>query len=201
MTQDPVGVLTRLGVPVDFVTKVFVANALGDQAPPELKALAAMGPQVSHAAALDSKVESLSRQISTMTEAEKKKAAVQSFKELAKDKTKYPSLAKALETEPSYIDDELAFMEGSAEEYAAKLEGRLSKAAKVFAPPPPASEANADTSGTPETQADQSTKVKPATTSGSVPALKQSTPGVFTEEEHAKLRDEIVRKYSSPGAQ
>lgn len=200
LTRDPIGTLTRLGVPVDFVTKVAVAHALGDQAPPELKALAAMGPQVSHAQALDSKVETLSRQISSMTEAEKKKARANEFKALTADKTKYPSLAKALQEDPTLLDDEMDSMGESAEEFASKLEARLSKVAKVFAPPP-ASEESADPAdapqGDPAHQADPSPKVKPATTSGNVPALPQSTPGVFTEAEHAKLRDEMIRKYTS----
>lgn len=189
--SDPVGTMTRMGAPVDHITKVLVANAMGDSAPPELKMLAAMGPQVSHAKALDSKVEALSRQLSSFTESAKK-GTRESFKALANDKTKYPHLAKALAADPELINSDWDAHGGSAEELAAKLEGTHARVAKIYAPP-----AASDESA--ETTTDPSTQVKPAAMGGNntVPPLPVAKPGVFTEDDHVKLRNEIVAKYSS----
>jgi uncharacterized phage infection (PIP) family protein YhgE len=182
---DPVGMVTKMGVPVDHVTRVLVANALGDQAPPELKVLAAMGPQMSAVQAASAQVEELSRRLSSYEQKEQSAARAQSVKALISDKTKYPHLAKAFAADPSILDD----LGGeNAEEAAAKMEKRFSLVA-----PPPASVENADASG-------QSTQSKPATVgalSGEVPPLPQPKSGVLTQDEDRKLRDEIVRKYSS----
>jgi hypothetical protein len=188
---DPVGTMQRLGAPVDHVTRVLVANAMGEQAPPELKMLAAQGPQVNAARALEARVEALSRQLSDVTAASSKKATRESFQAITADKSKYPHLAKAVSADPSLVEDELGSHGGTAEELAAKLEARLSKVAAIYAPP--AASSNAETQ-------DQSTQVAPATTgglSGGVPPLTQKPSGVFTPEDHARLRDECVRKATS----
>lgn len=187
---DPIGVMSQMGAPVDHVTRVLVAHALGDQAPPELKVLATMGPTVSATHALQAQVEALSRQLTTLTSAEKAKGVRERFKALAKDKTKYPNLASVIESDPSYFDDEIS--DGAdVEAFAASREGRLAPLLKLKTPP--ASEANADETA-------QSTQGKPAIAgamNGDVPPLPRDKTGVFTQEDHQKLRDEIVRKYSS----
>lgn len=186
---DPIGSLTRMGAPVDHITKVLVAHALGDNAPPELKVLASMGPQVSAQHALDAKVETLSRQLSALTTS----GSRDKFRSLAKDASKYPNLSKMLETDPSFFDDEIS--DGAnVEEFAKGRESRMATAAKAFGPKtPPASDANADETA-------QSTQGKPAIAgaiSGDPPPLPRGPSGVFTQEDHQKLRDEVVRKYSS----
>ncbi len=186
--SDPVGFAKQIGVPVDHVTRVFVANAMGDQAPPELKVLASMGPQVNAARALDSKVEALSRQISTMTESQAKQSKRKSFEALTADKSKYPNLSKAASADPT-LAEEFESYGGTPEEFATRMENRL----KLVAPPAPtASDANAD-------DPDPSTQVTPAGTpnDGGVPPIPKKAEGVFTQEDHQKLRDEIVRKHSS----
>jgi len=191
LMADPVGTFQRMGVSTDHVTRVLVANAMGDQAPPELKVLAAMGPQVSAQHALDSKVEALSRQLSTLVDSQTKGVARESFKALASDKSKYPHLAKAYAADPSLFDEDLAG--GDAAEIAQKLEARLAKTAAAFGvktETPPASEANA------EAQTTQSTQSRPALETGSTPPpLPQTKPGVFTQEEDQRLKAEILRKY------
>lgn len=194
--RDPLGTMTRMGIPVDHVTKVLVANAMGEQAPPELKVLAAMGPQVSATHALDAKLEALSRQFSELTAAQKTQGARDSWKALIADKSKYPHLAKAVSADASLFDDELSAHGGTAEELAATIEAKLAKYAAVIAPPP-ASEANADTKAT-DAQSKQSTPAPLATTtSGGVPPIPQTPTGVLTPDAQKTLRDEIVRKYSS----
>lgn len=193
--SDPVGTMTKMGAPVDHITRVLVANAMGDGAPPELKVLAAMGPQVSATHALDSKVETLSRQLSALVESQTKKGARESFQALATDKSKYPHLAKAYAVDSSLFDEDVS-RGGNAEEIATALETRLKKVASVYAPP--ASEANADS------QQDPSTQVKPAlasTMSGDPPPPPKDKVGLFTQDDHARLRDEIIRKASSQAGQ
>lgn len=184
---DPIGQMTKMGVPVEHITRVMVAHAMGDEAPPHLKALAQMGPQVSATRALDDKVETLSRQISDLLATQGKSSARERLHALAKDKTAFPSLSSVLESHPSFFDDELS--DGAdVEDFAKRHEERFSKIM-----PRPASDGNADATA-------PSTQSKPATAgtiSGDPPPLP-NTPkaGLFTQEEHQKLRDEIVRKFS-----
>jgi hypothetical protein len=189
MTQDPVGFSKQVGIPVDHITRVFVANAMGDQAPPELQVLASLGPQVNATHALDSKVEALSRQLSTLTESQTKQGKRKSFEALTADKTKYPNLSKAASADPTLIE-EFESYGGTPEEFATRMENRLKLVAPTAAPT--ASEANADDPG-------QSKQAEPAGTpnDGGVPPIPKKPVGVFTQEDHSALRDEIVRKHSS----
>lgn len=193
LVTDPVGTLTRHNLPVDHVTRVLVANAMGDQAPPELKVLAAMGPQVSAQRALAEQVDALSRRLTDLTSP--KPPSVDSVKALTADKAKYPHLAKALAADPAFFTDAEIAAGGSAEEFAAQAEARLSKMAAVYAPPP-ASEANADPNG----QSKQAAPADTPVTSGGVPPIPKPTGASFTQEDHVKLRDEIVRKHTSQAA-
>lgn len=192
--RDPQGFMAQHGIPQDHVTRVLVASAMGEQAPPELKVLAAMGPQMSATHALDAKLEALSRQFSELTAAQSTQGKRESWKALISDKTKHPHLAKAVSADPSLFDDELSAHGGTAEELAASIEAKLAKYAAVIAPPP-ASEANADKSTV------QSPQDKPAplasTTSGGVPPIPQTPNGVLDPAAQAALKDEIIRKYSS----
>lgn len=189
LVADPQGTLSKMGVPTDHVAKVLMANAMGDQAPPEWKVLAQMGPQMSATNALNSTVEQLRQRLD---EAEAR-VARQSFQALAQDKVKYPHLSKALVADPSLFDSDLSAARGSAEEIAATLEGRLAKVAAIVAPPPASAE-NADTAA-------QSQQSKAQTASGidpTPPPLPQATsPGAWSEDEHRRVRDEVVRKYTS----
>lgn len=192
LTADPIGALKQMGVPVDHVTRVIVANAMGDSAPPELRVLAAMGPQVTAQHALDAKVEALSRQLTSLTSAAQSNGVRESFKAVAKDKSKYPHLAKAFAADPALFDEELAKHGGNAEEFATRQEARLLQVGAAMGLPPTASEETAaDT-------ADHSSQVKPAlaSTMGGAPPLPKEKQGVFTQEDHASLRDEIVRKHT-----
>lgn len=212
---DPVGSLTRAGADLDYLTKILVARAMGDQAPPELRVLSQLGPQIATTRALESQLEDLRRQVTGINETSQKKAARESFRAIAADKTKYPALAKALAADPEFFDEDLDRHQGSAEELATKMEARLVKLVPVEAPP--ASDEDADTTaqsdsalGLALTGDDQSTKVESANqvaaaapparrpaVNSQMPPLARPTPGVFTPDEHAKLRDEIVRKYQS----
>lgn len=191
--NDPVGTLTRMGAPVDHITKVLVANAMGDQAPPELKVLASQGPQLMAHQALEAQVEALSRQLSTMNASSQKAGLRESLKTIGSDKTKYPNLSKAVAADPSLLDEELASHGGTAEELAAKVEARLTKMAAIYAPTPPASTEYADDDAS-------STQGKPAGNDG-VPPLQAKQSGPPTSEELARIKAEVLHKYQSQAPQ
>lgn len=193
-TADPLGAMTRMGIPVDHVTRVLVAHTLGDQAPPELKVLAAMGPQVSATNALQVELEQLRRQVSELTTSQSKKSAGESFKALAADKAKYPHLASAIAADASLYDEDIQSFGGNVEDFLAKEEKRLARLAPALGvKPPAASVANADTT------TDQSKQVTPAVAAalnGEMPPLPETKVGVFTQADHDKLKEEVVRKAS-----
>jgi hypothetical protein len=187
---NPVGVLQQMGAPIDHITKVLVANAMGDNAPPELKVLASQGPQLMAHQALEAQVEALSRQLSTMNATSQKAGLREGLKTISADKSKYPNLAKAVAADPSLVDEELTGHGGTAEELAAKLEARLSKVAAIYAPPVASVNAANDTV--------QSTQDKPAgAPDDGVPPIPKKPSGVFGPDEAKALRDEIVRKHAS----
>lgn len=195
--RDPLGFMAQHGIPADHVTKVLVANAMGEQAPPELKVLAAMGPQMSHTLTLNEKLETLSRQFSELVSSKQSEGKRESWKALIADKTKYPHLAKAVSADTSLFDDDLSAFGGTAEELAASIEAKLAKYAAVITPPP-ASEANADNAEKADAQSTQSTPAPlAATTAGGVPPIPQTPAGPPTPDQQKALRDEIVRKYGS----
>lgn len=192
-TQDPIGTMSRLGIPVEHVNKVLVANAMGDQAPEHLKAMLHMGPQISNTMALQNQVETLSRQFSDFMTQQTKSGTRESFKTLTAQKEQYPHLAKALAADPTLFDEDLKGHGGSAEDFAKATETRLSKFAKLWGPQT-ASDENADTT---DDQSQQVTPAVAASLNGEMPPIKQTKQGVFSQDDHARLRDEVVRKLAS----
>ncbi len=189
--SDPIGTHRRVGLTDDHIqhsTRVHVANAMGDQAPHELRMLAAQGPMVSATNTLQSDVQVLRQRLEHYENEGKTKVVRESFKALAADKSKYPHLAKALAANPALLDEQLGKHGGSAEEFANAQEAL----AALYAPPP-VREGNTDD------QMPNSQQGKQAQGSGldpTPPPIAQGKAGVFTPEDHAKLRDEIVRKNS-----
>ncbi len=182
---DPVGTMTKMGVPVDHTTRVLVAHALGDQAPPELKVLAAMGPQVSATAALSSSVEQMRQRLDDY-EAKERRSSLQA---LATDKQKYPNLSKAIAADPSFFD---AVGKGGSAEDLTAWEARLSK----LAPTPPAS-TPADTQPAQSTQSQAPvTTTAPSGTDPTPPPIPKPA-AAWSEDEHRRIRDEVVRKAAS----
>lgn len=203
LINDPVGVLNKLGVPVEHITKILVANQLGDAAPHELRSLAQMGPMVNATSDLRTQLESLSRQVSDLVTAQKGSSTRASFKALANDKTKYPNLSKALNKRTDRYDDEAAKFEGTAEEYATQKEAYLKEMAELFGAPA-ASEENADETvnvemTSDEQEAAQSKESRPANAAGlngEVPPLTRKDSGVFGDKERQALKDSVLRKYN-----
>lgn len=191
MAQDPMGTLGKYGVPVEHVTKVLVAHALGDQAPPEARFAATQGQQVSAMMKMQSEFEAMRQSLASF-EADKARSSTRdSLKSLTSDKSKYPNLGAAFAADPSLFDSDLASHKGDATALAQTLEDRLAKTAAALGVKVPQT-ASSDTAAA----TGQSTQAT-AQTGGIDPTPPSSTAkprGVFDETEHARLRDEIVRK-------
>lgn len=233
---DPIGSLQAQGADLDTLTKMLVARTLGEQAPPEWRALTAIGPQVAATRALEAKLNALADTVTQTTASMTKKAVRESFKAVTSDKTKYPALAKALAADPTFFDEDLDAHSGSAEDFAQRAEAKLQKLGYAT-PVPTASEEDADTSddevldSAAPSQEDlqelgfdpnddsivangQSTQAESAEAAhrmaaapppkreralnGQMPPQRGPKVGVFTADDHARLRDEVVRKYSRP---
>jgi hypothetical protein len=194
---DQYAVLNELGfspAEIQHLQRVHVAHAMGDQAPQELKVLAQMGPQISTTSAIAATVESLSRRLDEQDKRKTQEAAAQSFKSLISDKSKYPNLSVAYAADPSLFEGDV----GGGEDVAAiadKLEKRQAALAAVYAPKSgsPSASSNAGY------QQVESVQGKPAIAgamSGDPPPIPTKSQGVFTQDDHVKLRDEVVRKHT-----
>jgi hypothetical protein len=188
LMTDPVGTMRQLNVPVDHVNKILVAHTLGDAAPLELRMLAQQGPLMSAQASIASDVQALRQRLETYEERDKKAARRENFSALAADKTKYPTLAAAYAKNPAIFNDVENF-QGDVAAYAEATEKQLATLAPVFTPP--ASSANAETSG-------QSSQAKQAHVGGidpTPPPIPNSKPGVFTQETHEEVKARILARY------
>lgn len=197
MAIDPIGTMTRAGVPVDHITRVLVAHAMGDQAPPELRVLAQMGPQVSATQALSSDIGQLRQRLDAYETRDKQQAVRQSFSALAVDKTKYPTLATAYARDPKLFDSEMEAHRGDAAALADTLEARLKALASAVTPPASTADAAKQQD---QSKAPAGEQVKQAQgVDNTPPPLPQGkeTKG-FTQEDHAALKERIIKKYSQP---
>lgn len=195
--RDPVGSLQKMGADVDYTTKVLVANALranGQPVPPQLEMLAQWGPQTNATNALQSQVETLSRQLSMLAETQTKAVTRESFKASVADKSKYPHLAKAYAANPALFEGKVDAHKGNADELAAAIETELKAVAESLGHALTASDEDAD-----DDDDNESSNVDPATqgSNGELPpaAKPVDKSGLWTEADHIRTRDEIVKKY------
>lgn len=193
MAADPLAAFAKYGVPVEHVTKVLVAHALGDQAPAEMRFAATQGKQVSTQMEMQAEMQAMRATLASI-EADKANTSTRaSLNTLTADKTKYPTLAAAYAADPTLFDSDVAGHKGDATALAEALEKRLAKTAAALGvkPTQAASSDTADNSG-------QSTQTK--TQTGGIdttpPPIVKAQPGTWTEAEHTRLRDEIVRNTS-----
>lgn len=204
LTADPVGTLTRAGVPVEHVLQVLLANHLGDQAPPQLRALAAQGPLVSQTQSLSADVQAVRQRLDQLDAREKQAVLRQSFSGLTADKQKYPLLAAAFAKNPGVFDTDLASHQGDAAALADSIEARLKAIVSVVAPSPTASSENAGTAQVQSTQDKQAQSQAAVGTTGidnTPPPMPQSTQkqGVFTPTDHEALKAKVLAKAQSGG--
>lgn len=198
IAADPVGALSRAGVPVEHVLQVLLANHLGDQAPPQLRALAAQGPLVSATQAVSAEVQAMRQRLDQLETEKRQQAMRQGFSALAVDKVKYPLLAAAYSRNPALFDADIASHQGDAAALADATEARLKALTGVTAP-------TASTENAGVTNQDQSQQVKQAQSQGAAvagatvdptpPPMPQGTkPGVFTPSDHEYLKAKILAK-------
>ncbi len=196
MASDPVGTMTRLGIPVEHVTRVMVAHQLGDAAPPELRALAQQGPLMSATQAIAQDLQAMRQRLESFEERDRQVSKRQSFSALASDKTKYPTLAATYKKHPELFDNDAAGFQGDVAAYAESQEKRLAALAPALGVTPPVSSVNTDTTG-------QSSQAKAHGVSGidpTPPPIPNAKPGVFTPETHAELKARILAKYPAEPA-
>jgi hypothetical protein len=203
MINDPFGTLTKLGVPTQHITRHAVAHELrssGLEVPAQLEALISVGPQINATNALESKFEQLSRQVSEIVNTSKARTVQERFSALAADKKAYPHLAKAYAANPEFFAKDLERPEVDAEALAKELEAQHAMIASVYGYKPETSTASDVNAG--NTVSTQSTQGMPAPVAGNLnsemPPVSQSKAGLWTQEDHDRIRDEIVRKYASP---
>lgn len=177
------------------VQRVTVAEALGDQAPPDMRMYSAMGPAIAQQGQLAATIEQLSRRIDELVVAPRKAEETrESFKALIANKEQYPFLSAAAAKNPSLIDMKMKGRTGDAAEIAKELEAEAKTFAEAygFTPAQPASDANA------ENKDAQSNQSKPAPLAGAtidVPPLPTNYVGPLTPEKDRELQEEISRKY------
>lgn len=192
LAADPVGMMTRMGIPVDHVSRVLVAHQLGDAAPPELRMLAQQGPLMSATQALTSDLQSMRQRIEAFEERDRKESRRQSFSALASDKTKYPTLAAAYAKHPELFTSDAESFQGDAAAFAESTEKRLAALAPALGAPQPASSVNA------ETNAGQSSQAKQAHVGGidpTPPPIHNSQPGAFTQDAHEAAKARVLAKH------
>lgn len=187
-SADPIAELKAAGISPEHITKILVANALGDEAPADLRTYAMMGPQVSATQTLASELETLRRRIDDYEKRDRQNAVRQSFSALAGDKTKYPFLAAAYAKNPKMFESEISSHEGEVASLVESANERLKAVAEAAGFTLPAS-SKADESGQSEkTEARADTALD-----NTPPPISQPTPGVFTRADHERL----IRKFTS----
>ncbi len=195
-SADPVGEMAKLGVPVEHVTKILVANAIGDAAPAHLKEYAQTSQQISNTVQpIQAAIESLGRRLDEVSGGPRR----ESFKTLAADKSKYPHLATAIAADPSLFGEDAESHKGDAAELAQRLEAQLAKLAPALGVKisQPASDVSADTQSIAQGQ-----QAKPAPTAeslqGTPPPIQQPPNGtISTPDLYAQLKAEVVRQYET----
>lgn len=193
---NPVAALAKYGIDKDYVTKVLVADALGDQAPPQLRAMAALGPQVAAQGELAAEMAALRQRLDASDKERARRETLESTKNLAADKKKYPHLAAALAADPGLIEDEIGRTGASAAEAATQMEARFARAAKALGAPTVSHETT-ESGSTAQDGASTTTSPKVTAHAGGnpPPVSQQRSKSGFTEEDKNALRDEIVRNY------
>lgn len=188
---DPIGTMKEMGAGtdvIDYARDVFIADKLGDQAPPKMRILAAQGPGVIAAQKQETAIAALSRKVddflSDQTNASKRKEFADAITQM---KDKYPNLVKAHTVAGDDIESELTSAGGSVSDFLAAQEAKWSKFGLV-SPPAAAPSASANDAAK---IADPSKQVDPAKAS-------ESDGATFTAEANAALIAKILAKNSAP---
>jgi hypothetical protein len=196
LLTNPLGAYASLGLTPEekmHVQRVNFADALGDQAPPDMRMYAQLGPQMAQMSSLATAFEALSRRVEEMVVVPKQAETTrESVKALIANKEVYPFLSAAVAANPALLDARTKGRTGEAADIAKELEAEAALFATTYGykPAQPASE-NADKSA-------PSQQSKPASLVGAamdVPPLPEGHVGPITPEEDKRLQDEISKKY------
>lgn len=205
-TLDPLNYFKEQGIDTDHLTRVFVANAMGKDCPPQLAAMVQQGPQIVATSNLEAMVKSLAETVQTIVEKDKEKELVASVKNTTVDPSKYPTLAAAIKTDPGILDQEIKSLGKIADTSKAldMIESKLAPYAKAFGfkPPSPASENGSQSpQGKSETATIGDTKpefksANQGLSGAEVPPLIPDATGVLTEDMNEKLKNAVLKKYN-----
>jgi hypothetical protein len=184
LIKNPIAFLQKHGVPVEHVGKYVIAHQLGDAAPDGIKAYVQMGTQVSATHELQSKFDTLRRDVEQVVGATKR----EKFQALIANQGQYPHLAAVVAANPQFVGE----VQGDPAEYAQKLEGQLAALAAA-AKPQPASAGNADT-----TVAEGQAKPAPmaATVAGDPPPVTKVPEGPLDAAGKKALRDAVIAEHA-----
>lgn len=195
--MDPVGTMKRMPgsspAVIETAKAAFIADTLGDQAPPQMRFIAAQGPQVLAAQAQQEQLASLSRQIEEIKNAASNGSKRATFKAITEIKDKYPNLSKALSVDEAAIVEQLDKHGGSVEDFVTAQEAKWAKYGLVA----PVQTPNATGSVDNPDNKDQSKKVESAQLPVKQPEPKEEKTGGWTAEKHQEIRDRIVQKVSA----
>lgn len=199
-TLDPVKYFQEQGLDIAHLSRHFVAHALGKECPPQLAAMVQMGPQIAATSHLEELVTSLSQKVDSMLEKEKSREVVASVKSTTVDSAKYPTLAAAMKSDPKFLEMELASLGELADTASAleKIEKKISPYAKAFG-----FKSSTDTSQN-KSESGTITETTPEFKSANnglsgteVPPLVNLAPGAWSEDDHIKVKEAILKKYNS----
>lgn len=205
-TLDPINYFREQGLDVEHLSRHFVANAMGKDCPPQLAAMVQMGPQIAATSNLEALVQSLAETVKGIVDKTNHSELVASVKNTTVDPSKYPTLAAAVKTDPTLLDNEIKSLGKIADSSKAfeQIEAKLAPYAKAFgfvAPkqqPTPGSE-----NKTGESSTSTITETKPEFRSANqglsgteVPPLIPDATGVMTDDMQEKLKNAVLKKYN-----
>jgi hypothetical protein len=200
-TLDPINYFREQGLDVDHLSRHFVANAMGKDCPPQLAAMVQMGPQIAATSNLESLVQSLAETVKGLVDKSKETEIAASVKNTPVDPSKYPTLAAAIKTDPSLLDNEIKSMGKIADSTKVyeQIEAKLAPYAKAFGfKPTPVSENKSGESIT-STIGDTKPEFRSANqglSGAEVPPLIPDSTGVLTEDMNEKLKSAVLKKYN-----
>ena len=195
--RDPVGAMKRFGIDREQSTQILVAQALrdqGQQVPAGLEAATAMGPVRAELEDAKAELAALRQRVDAGEKTARGSVVRESLKILAADKKKYPHLATAYTADPDLFAEDIEKHGGTAAELADALEKRQARVAKALGVPQSTSSEKVDDTETAQRpRSTDGTVQAHASPAGDPPTLpNRSRSKGFSEEEAARLRDEVV---------
>ncbi len=176
---------------IEHLRSVFLADKLGATAPMQMQVAASLGPQMVRTQELQQQVKDLADMVTKLTTTNAAGSERAKLKDIISDKSKYPHLAKAYANNPEkYLG---ALQEGTAEDYAKKLEEQFTDILG------PAEQPKGDTSAA-SVNAETGTKSKQQGTSAQSGLLNDAPPpqakagksGAWTKDTYAAMKAELV---------